>query len=281
MKNLVLLVLVVIIIILAVSVYKSYDLKRTYRQEVAKELAKQAVNSSEILTQEDIRHLPDAVQRYIIYTGALGKEKVSNMRIVTGGEFKTDRDREWAPIKTYQYNFFKEPARIYYLEMKMFGIPVRGLHSYSDAAATMLIKLAGLFTVAEGKGQVMNKAETVTVFNDMCLMAPASLIDERIQWEEIDKNIVKGTFTNKENTISAKVTFNDQGQLVNFVSNDRFYSPTGSTYEKTAWSTPISEYKEFNGMKLPSYGEAIWHFPEGDYTYAKLRIEEVEYNVSE
>lgn len=42
----------------------------------------------------------------------------------------------------------------------------------------------------------MDKTETVTLFNDMCLMAPATLIDRRIQWQEIDRNSVKATFIN-------------------------------------------------------------------------------------
>ncbi len=32
----------------------------------------------------------------------------------------------------------------------------------------MTIKLAGLITVADASGPIMNKSETVTFFNDMC-----------------------------------------------------------------------------------------------------------------
>jgi hypothetical protein len=40
----------------------------------------------------------------------------------------------------------------------------------------------------------------------------------------------------------------------------------------------MHEYVNDNGIKRPSYGEAIWDLPEGPYTYAKLYIEEVKFN---
>ena len=60
----------------------------------------------------------------------------------------------------------------------MFGLPVLGYHDYQNAKANMDIRLLGLYAVVKAKGDEMNKAETVTVFNDMCLMFPATLIDK-------------------------------------------------------------------------------------------------------
>jgi hypothetical protein len=79
----------------------------------------------------------------------------------------------------------------------------------------------GLFDVVNIKGDIMNKAETVTVFNDMCLMAPATLIDPRIEWVSMDSLSAEASFTNGVNKISAMLYFNEQGQLINFTSDDR------------------------------------------------------------
>jgi len=262
---------------MSILIYKSRDLIREYQGKV-EEFLKEKTLREDILTEEDIRDLPEPVQKYLIYVGAVGKEKVKNMRIEFDGEFKTDPQRDWVKMKAYQYSFFNDPTRQYYIETKVKSLPVVGLHSYIKGTATMLIKLAGLITVADGKGKEMDQGETVTVFNDMCVLAPATLIDERIKWETIDDTTVKATFTNYNSKISATLYFNEKGQLVNFISDDRFYSPTGKDYERVRWSTPVSEYREINGMRLPTYGEAIWHFPEGEYSYARVNIIEVEYN---
>jgi len=111
------------------------------------------------------------------------------------------------------------------------GIPTVGIHLYKNATAIMKIKLAGLFTIVDGKGKEMDQGETVTVFNDMCYMAPASLIDKNIRWEILDSLSVKATFANGKQTISAVLHFNEKGELINFISKDRFDTPDGKTYK--------------------------------------------------
>jgi len=91
MKNFILSVLISIgVLVVSLSIYKSQDLKRAYNKEVLVNLAKTKSVENSILTKDDIKHLPEAVQKYLIYTGALGQEQVSNMRVVTEGQFKTD-----------------------------------------------------------------------------------------------------------------------------------------------------------------------------------------------
>ena len=143
------------------------------------------------------------------------------------------------------------------------GIPATGIHVYKEEKATMLIKLAGLFTISDAqKVRKMNQAETVTVFNDMCLLAPATLINKNILWEIIDPLSVKARFTNGKLSVSATLFFNDNGDLVNFISNDRFETSDGKTYKNYPWSTPVKEHKIFNGIRVGSSASAIYHRPE-------------------
>jgi hypothetical protein len=261
-------------------VFKSQELKRTYDTEIAKALANDSSEGNGILTEEDMKNLPEPVQKYLVYVGAVGKEKIRNFKVVFDGEFRTDPKKDWARMQAVQYSELKDTKRLYYMKMKMFGLPIAGLHKYADAKAIMLVKLAGLLTVADGKGEEMNKGETVTVFNDMCMLAPASLIDERIEWETIDPLTVKAIFNNKGIKVSALLYFNEKGELINFVSDDRYFSPSGKTYEKFRWSTPVKDYKDYNGVRIATYGEAIWSFPEGDYCYRRINIKDIRYNVT-
>lgn len=87
-------------------------------------------------------------------------------------------------FRSEQYNFFDQPTRLFLMKATRYGLPVEGLHLFRGDSATMQIKLASLLQVVDAKGPKMNQGETVTLFNDLCLMAPAALIDkERIQWE--------------------------------------------------------------------------------------------------
>ncbi|MCX7842413.1 MAG: hypothetical protein N2489_04990, partial [Clostridia bacterium] len=134
-------------------------------------------------------------------------------------------------------------------------------------------------TVLNTSGPEMRIGDTTTLFNDMCFFAPATLIDRRIDWETVDSAAVKATFNTGECKVSATLFFNQAGELIDFVSDDRYMIPLDGSVKKAMWSTPIKGYKDLGGIKVPGYGEAIWKLPEGDYCYAKFSsIKEIEYN---
>jgi len=270
--------LIIVFFTAAALYYKSQGMKKAYQEDIQQGLEQVHPLDSPILSEDETKHLPLPVQKYLAYTGVTGGEKVQNVRVVSEGRFRPDPQKDLVPMVSEQYNFFKKPARFYYIKLKMHGVPVVGLHEYKEAKASMRIKIASLFKVADAKGEIMNKAETVTIFNDMCLLAPASLIDKRIQWKTIDPLTVKAIFTNNEIAISALLYFNEKGEMINFVSDDRFLTTSGKEFRQARWSTPVSDYKDFNGVKLASYGEAIWNLPEGDYCYGQINIKEVDFN---
>lgn len=272
-----LILLVPMLIALSGQLPGSYE--NRFRAEVQKGLSRDA--GRELLTNEDIAHLPQPVQKYIRYTGAIGKEKLQNVRVVFRGDFKLKPDADFVEFRSVQYNFIEPPKRLFLIESSLYGLPVTGLHSYIGATAVMQIKYAGLLQVVDARGPEMNRSETVTLFNDLCYLAPAALIDRNIEWETVDSTTVRATFTNQGNTISAMLYFNELGELVNFSSDDRAESMDGKTYTNYRWSTPLSDYREYNGRKRASYGEAVWHKPDGEYVYAKIYLEQITYNADE
>ncbi len=247
-----------------------------FREEA---IARLAVNPAEtIMTEADITQLPVPVQSYLRYTGSIGKPKIYNFRVVFEGKMRQKLDAAWMAIFSQQYDFINEPARLFYIKSKMFGIPFDGYHRYIGPNATMEIKVASLLKVVDAKGKQMDQGETVTLFNDMCLLAPATLIGKNIKWETADSLTVRARFTNQGNTITALLFFNSKGEMVNFSSEDRYLTEDGITYYNYKWSTPVKDYKDFNGWKIASYGEAVWETPQGPFCYAKFDIKAVEYN---
>ncbi len=165
------------------------NFKKIFTSEVAE--AMQAKTIPDIVTEQDIKHLPDPVQKYLRFTGAIGKEKIQSVKLEFTGDFKTDPNRKYSKFTSVQYNFFDSPKRFFYMKMRMMGLPFDGLHVYKNEQASMKIRMASLFTVVDAKGEKMDQGETVTVFNDLCLMAPSALIDADVQWQTFDPLTVK------------------------------------------------------------------------------------------
>lgn len=258
---------------------QSTSFRNTYRSEVQNRLKTQS--DMPLVSEADIRGLPGPVQKYLHYTGAVGRPRVWNFRARFTGQMRFRKDDAWINIVAQQYDFFNDSARFFYIESNKYGIPFDGLHLYIGSSATMQIKVASLFKVVDARGMEMNQGETVTLFNDMCLLAPATLIDGNIQWETVNALTVKARFANEGNAIGALLYFNEKGELIDFVSDDRFYSTDGKTFKKYRWSTPVTGYKDVGGRKIVAYGEAVWHTSEGEYSYAKFKLDEIEYNCRE
>lgn len=229
-----------------------------------------------LLSESDIAHLPSPVQKYIRYTGALGKPKVNSFHAVFDGELR-ERDKKWFGFHSEQFNRIDDPARLFFLTAQVNGLPTSGYHKFLGLHASMRINVLSMLPVVSVKGPELDTAETVTWFNDLCILAPAALIDRRIQWKEIDSLNCEALFEYKGIRISAQLLFDTDGKLVNFISNDR-YALNGKTLTKFRFSTPISEYRDFNGMRLASKGDAIWDYPEGPFTYGKFLLRAVSYN---
>lgn len=86
----------------------------------------------------------------------------------------------------------------------------------------------------------------------------------------------KAIFTNGTNKISATLFFNHKGQLINFVSDDRY----AFDMKQYRFSTPVKNYKQINGRNIIKYGETIWNYPDGEFTYGKFTLKSIEYNVT-
>ncbi|HWA74002.1 MAG TPA: DUF6544 family protein [Polyangiaceae bacterium] len=250
---------------------------KVYQREVERRLSRKSV--AEPVGSDDLSHLPPPVRQYLQVAGVVGRPRVRNFRARLRGEIRPSLEAGFIPFQAEQHNFYDPPARLFLIRSARFGLPFDALHLYLGNAATMQVKLASLFQVVDARGPEMNQSETVTLFNDMCVLAPATLIDRAIVWREIDARTAQGTFTNAGNTVSARLHFNDAGELTNFVSEDRYLSSDGKTYTKLRWSTPLGNYRDFAGARLASRGGASWRLSSGEFVYARMDIEDVEYNV--
>jgi hypothetical protein len=233
-----------------------------------------------LVTEADLEPLPPPVQQYLRVTGAVGKPRIRNSRAAFTGEFRNGLKGSWMAFSSEQYNFYDPPARLFLMKASLYGLPLEGLHLFRDDGATMQIKVASLLTVVDARGPKMDQSETVTLFNDLCLLAPAALIDrERIQWEAVGPREVRARFTNRGITIGATLVFNETGELSDFISNDRFLSSDGKTYLSYPWSTPVHRYREIGGRRVIAAADAVWHTPEGAIAYGRFTLAQIEYNL--
>jgi hypothetical protein len=252
-------------------------MKRKYRREVRLQQKNRSAQPTQLILEEDIAHLPEPVQRFMRFTGVIGRARPHIMMVKMRGRIRSSPDSPWMSLRSEQVNWFDQPFRAFFMRAWRMGIPASGLHLYRDAAASMEIRLAGLLKIVDARGPKMNQSETVTVLNDMLFLAPGALLHPGISWQPVDGTSTKVSFTNGGITVGALVTFDPDGRLVNFMSNDRYESTDGKTYNLYPWKTPVKKYGSFGGLNLPSLIDVIYTRPEGDFCYGTFEMTHIRY----
>jgi hypothetical protein len=236
------------------------------------------VRPARIVTERDLVDLPPLMRVYLQRVGAVGRPRVRNMRVHFDAQMRSGATAAWMQATATQYEFFDPPARLFYMNATRAGVPLDIFHRYVNSAATFQVRIASLFPMIDKGGPVLTRAETVTLMNDIVVMAPAAVLDLPFTWQTDGEGSVRATFTNAGNTVSARLSFDAAGDLVGFLSNDRTQEDASSS-QNVPWSTPISGYRDVDGVRVGTIGETNWVPASGEWTYGRFTIRSIAYNV--
>ena len=98
-----------------------------------------------------------------------------------------------------------------------------------------------------------------------------------ITWAARDQRSAVATMGDGGVSASATFWFDDQGRLTD-MSAERFNNARKAILP---WSTPISDYGAFAGIRMPVQGAGVWHDEQGAFPYIRLRVTDLEYNQPE
>lgn len=253
---------------------------RHLAQQTIAAAASAAGADDRLVSDDDLARLPPPVAGYVRASEAIGRAHVTGFRADISGRIRGGADEPWMRWTGAQVNTFgAAPSRVFFMDATMKGIPTDIFHVYVGPTATMRVRVASLVPIVDASGPEMDQAETVTLLNDLCILAPAALVDAPIEWSPIDDHHAQAKYTNAGRTVSAVLTFDDQHELTDFVSDDRLRSsPDGSTFTPQRWSTPISDYRTIHGRRVAATGRARWH-PDGEpsFDYLEFHADDITY----
>jgi hypothetical protein len=161
------------------------------------------------------------------------------------------------------------------------GLPVTVLHQFAGGRATMRVRVMSCVPLVDAAGLEMDRGETVTVFNDLVVLAPGAIVGAPVAWTPVDAHHVRGVFTTGDQSVAALLTFDAEGDLVDFSSRDRSRASTdGRSFTPQTWSTPLSAYREVDGRRVFASGVGRWEAPqpEGTFTYVELHLDDITHN---
>lgn len=236
-----------------------------------------AVAETHPITADQLDALPEPVRRYLEHCGVIGKTPVNSVRLKMLGSFRTSPDQSFFDMQAEEYYTINPPSLIWLGDIKMAPMmTVAARDKYANGRGTMWIKLLSTFTIENAIGEHMDNATLMRYLNEM-VWFPTAYLGDNMAWEAINDSSARVSITDRGRTVSAEVFFNDKGEMINFKA-PRFCS---YTKKDEIWTTPFRDYKEIDGLRIPTGGEGVWKLESGDYEYIRLDITNIEYNVNE
>ena len=270
----------VIILLVGIVGFGHYQFHKMVRGESKQLLQNIQVENLPIISKKAIDHLPEIVQKWMRNSGVIGKEKIVSVRLEQKGEMKTKPEGKWMPFTAEQYFDVENSAFAWTTEVDFMPmVNMVGRDKLIDGKGEMLIKLANVIPVVdEGNNEKINSGAMLRYMAEM-VWFPSAALNDYIKWEAIDANAAKATFTLNGKSVSGIYTFSDEENFKSFEA-DRYYGgKKDSKLEK--WKIIASDYKEFNGIKIPNKCSVTWKLKEGDFNWLNLEITELEYNTTE
>ena len=152
----------------------------------------------------------------------------------------------------------------------------RARDMYAEGRGRMLVKVASLWPVADASGEQTDQAAMMRYLSEM-IWFPAAFLAGNISFEAVDDSSARVTLADHGRTATATLFFDQEGRVTDFVA--KRYRTTGSSDPET-WSTPVTGYGEFEGLRLPTRGKATWKLPGGDLEYIEVTITDLHYDTA-
>ena len=211
--------------------------------------------SEKKFTRDQLKGLPEPVQKYFHYALTDGQPYVSYLRLKHDGVFKTDPKKDFIDIKGEQYFIGEKPGFVWIGKTKLF----KAVDTYVNDKGRLKVYLFSLFPIVNQEGKKIDQGELLR------------WLGERV-W--LHTNLLTYEYGNFE--VFYDMIFNKRGQITSMTTQR--YMGTDSI-EK--WHGQVSDYIEVNGMHIPARIQGIWQLDSGDYKYADFKVTEFEFGVDE
>lgn len=263
-------------IAVAALMRERHSLRDRFMNAVAEADLPAGPGDERLVTEAEIAHLPDAVQRYLRFMGVVGRPRVWSFRTAWTGHFRLRPEAAWLPCEAWQYNTRLSVGRIFHIRIRFGGVlPVVGRDTYLGGSGRMFIRLFDRILIQDATGPAYDTSELVTYLNDALFLAPSMLLGPETTWTAVDDSAFDVTLTNGGRTVSGRVYLDERGAPRDFSTTDRFLADPYAPYHplvRAEWRTPVHDWHVVNGRLIPAGALAVWHLPQGDFAYADLRV---------
>lgn len=249
---------------------------RLRSRHIADAIVKRAAPAQGTVPATILDGLPEPVVRYFRRTLPAGQRVIRTTRLLQQGEFFMNGS--WRPLRASQQFSSTPPAFIWDARISMAPfLPVYVRDAYGDAGASMRAEVLALYpVVAQAGSRELAEGALMRYLGEAAWFPTRLLPGHDLRWEPVDADRARATLVDGPTSVSLLFRFNDDGDIDEIFSPDRFREVNGA-YVPTPWRVRALGHEVHNGIRLMSPAVAEWMLPEGPAPYWRGRVEAVHY----
>lgn len=266
-----------ILLMVALPAYGHMRFDKMVGKEQQAIMAHETATSMKMVGEQDMVHLPAIVQQWLRKSGAVGKPRITTVRLKQTGKMKMKPVSAWFDFTATQYFNTTKTAFVWDTRVSMpAGTYLIGRDKFEDGKGAMQIKLLSLVNmVNEADNTSLNNGTAQRYLAEMCWF-PSAALEPYIRWQAIDSLQAKATLLVKNVQVEGVFSFTPEGDFARFETK-RYFGSGENAVERTWVIEPLGQ-KQFSGITIPHRNKVTWKLPEGDFTWLELEITDIEYN---
>jgi hypothetical protein len=223
----------------------------------------------------DLQQLPALVQKWLVRSKVVGQPRVHSVRLRQRGQLRTAPNAAWLPASADQYFRTDEPAFVWRVQSRMFGLPVEGRDRYDNSGGEMLIRIGSLFDVVRANDEKIALGAQLRFLGEI-VWFPSAALNPMIRWQALGEDRVRATLTHAGRSSSATFVFDELGRVMGLQAER--YMGSGDAAQLTPWAVSCTQWQTLAGVEVPTRGDVSWQLPAGDFSYYQWEITELEFN---
>jgi hypothetical protein len=266
------------IVLVGILVGAEYSFHSSFVQHAMVAREEAGEHPKQPISENDLRHLPEPVKRYMRFSGIVGMSPISSMRLMHSGTFRPGVDKPFYPIKGEYFLTTRIPSFSWYGKISMFpGVTAAAFDSYSNGHGRMLVKMMSCVTIVDAQSK-----ETALSAFGRCIaemtMVPSFFLDStHVRWLKSDSISAECVVDDSGLSTTARLFIRADGALDRIVVERYFDRGDGkATPEK--FSGIGSGSRTHNGLRLPAVFDGYWNLKEGDVHYVHFVVDSVQFN---
>ena len=230
----------------------------------------------ELVTEDDLRDLPEAIGRYMKFSGALGKKRISAVHLLHSGQFKPGPNRRWLPIRGEYFITTKKPSFLWYGRVGWNGFSIVARDSYVDGRGRIQVKALSLIPIVDDESDTIARSAFGRCVAELTL-APTFFLDRtRVQYTHAGRDHARCIVTDGAFSTEADLFVHADGSLDRIVVM-RYFDRGGGRATLERFTGAGSHPKLFGGRMLASKIDGFWNLADSDLHYVSFDIDHVEF----